>query len=111
MGHALWTLGTKRGASERLKKGSGFASRAEPPVLIAGIMVFVINLMGSMLVFRRRPLLNAAWSSGGSALSGAGATSRTSQRRSPVINPGFSAVGEYRRTRPPIKLKPSTLYR
>ena len=29
------------------------------PVLIAGIIVFLINLMGSMLVFSRRPLLNA----------------------------------------------------
>jgi hypothetical protein len=29
------------------------------PILIAAIIVFVVNLMGSMLVFSRRPLLNA----------------------------------------------------
>ena len=29
------------------------------PILVAAIIVFVINLVGSMLVFSRRPLLNA----------------------------------------------------
>ena len=50
-----------------------------------------------------------AWSSGGSALSGAALTSTSQEEARDKIRASLP-VGEYRRTRPPIKLKPVAVY-